>query len=176
MVAIYNIIWSNSRYFREILGMTPQEGHNYPVLVFSVIGNFVLLLRWLPDGGLSKPFIALLAVLFCVPPTVMGYTDQPFYSGVGVGVLPVLVFAVVDHWHPPHTANEIQNILNGSVFWAGMALPVATFLFAVGVLIQTRSLLPWYDRGKHDSSYPSGIYSIRGGCLRGCLYPVLCGF
>lgn len=131
---------SNSRDIREILGLAPQEGHNYPVLVFSVIGNFVLLVQWLPDGGLSKPFIALLAILVCVPPTVMGYTDQPFYSGIGVGILPMLVFAVVDHWHPPLTVNEIQNIINGSVFWAGMALPVATFLFAVGVLIQTRSL------------------------------------
>jgi hypothetical protein len=131
---------SDTHDIRDRIGLSPRDSYNYPVLAFSVVGNLLLFVRWVPDGGLSTPFVGLLAVLLVSPPVVMGYTDQPFSFGVCTGVLPMIIFAVVDHWHLPITATEIQTIVQGSIFWAGMALPVATLLFVVGVIIRKRNL------------------------------------
>ena len=129
---------------RDRVGLTPRDGYNYPILAFSVVGNLLLFVRWAPDGGLSKPFLGLLVVLLVVPPVVMGYTDQPFSVGVSTGVLPMIIFAVVDHWTLSITTTGIQNVVRGSIFWAGMALPVATLLFVVGVLLRERTLKGGY--------------------------------
>mgnify|MGYP006270463943 FL=1 len=131
---------SDTHNIRDRVGLSPRDSYNYPALSFSVVGNLLLFVRWVPDGGLSTPFVGLLAVLLVFPPVVMGYTDQAFSFGVGTGVLPMIIFAVVDHWHLPMTATEIQNIVQGSIFWAGMALPVAALLFIAGVLLRERTL------------------------------------
>lgn len=62
------------------------------------------------------------------------YVDIPWYTKQFVSLVPIFIA----HWYPQLAASEMQTIVMGIL--VGMALPVATLPFAVGVLIRTRSL------------------------------------
>lgn len=127
---------SRSRGIMDSVGLIPRKDLHYPVLLASVIGNAILLLPLFLGSAPVRPYFALLAVLVVVPPAVMGYTDQPFSLGVGLGVLPAFVMAVVDN---PLRATYVDNMIKLGIVWGGLILPVATVLFVVGVLIRERT-------------------------------------
>ena len=128
------------RRLRWLAGPSVDGSDDYPVLTGLTAGNVVFLaLLFFKSTFPSELYIALFAVLSFAPPIAFGYARRPFPVGVGIGSWPAfsLGLQLGNNGIP---TEYIINMIQSGIFYGGLALPVATTLYGIGVFARERRL------------------------------------
>ena len=139
---------SRTNYFKDFIGLSQDVDNINLIMIFSLIGNIIFFITLFYKRLFSFiMYVLILSLLILIPPIMIGYANRSFILGVGIGILPVLSLALDQGSSTPVT-EYVGNMIKLSILWGGLALPIPTILFGIGIFPRERHL-----RGKQTRKF-----------------------